>query len=63
MCTSFVQFSNKLSFSTSAPNHECGSHLMVTIIVDCMELTSEPINEVCAGFQDRFQILELNLVC
>ena len=62
MCTSFVQLGNKLSFSPSAPNHGCGSHLMVTIIVDCMELTSEPIDEVCAGFQDRFQIPELNLL-
>ena len=59
----FIQFGNKLSFSPSAPYHGCGSHLMVTIIVDCMELTGEPINEVCAGFQDRFQILKLNLVC
>ena len=62
MCKSFIQFSNKLS-SPSAPNHGCGSHLTVTIIVDCMELSGEPINEVCAGFQDRFQILKLNLVC
>ena len=62
MCMSFIQFGNKLSFLLSAPNHGCGSHLMVTVIVDCMELTGEPIDEVCAGFQDRFQILELHLV-
>ena len=62
-CTSFVQFGNKLSFFPSAPYHGRGSHLSVTIIVDCVELAGEPINEVCAGFQDRFQILKLNLVC
>ena len=62
MCMSFVQFDNKLSFLPSALYHGCGSHLMVTIIVDCMELTSEPIDEVCVGFQDRLQILKLDLV-
>ena len=59
MCISFIQFGNKLSFSPSAPYHGCGSHLMVSIIIECMELTGEPIDEVCAGFQDWFQILEL----
>ena len=58
MCTSFIH-----SFLPSAPYHVRGSHLSVTVIVDCMELASEPIDEVCAGFQDRFQILELDLVC
>ena len=54
MCTSFVQFGNKLSFFSSAPYHGCGSHLSVTVIVDYVELAGEPINEVCAGFQYRF---------
>ena len=54
MCMSFIQFGNKLSFP-SAPYHGCGSHPSVTIIVDHVELAGEPIDEVCAGFQDRFQ--------
>ena len=63
MCMSFIQFYNKLSFFPSAPYHGHGSHLSVTIIIDHVELAGEPIDKVCAGFQDRFQILELDLVC
>ena len=56
MCISFVQLSNKLSFFPCDPYHGCGSHLSVTVIINHMELASKPINEVCAGFQVRFQI-------